>query len=533
MKEKKIGITFVFLIVILGLVLLFEWWQTETKKETKQDTIDVSKVEDIDITIPIDEKPIDWKNYPTYDIVLTESITIEQEGVYHLMGKIADGNITIDTSSNVKLILDNVEITNSGGPAIYVANASMVVMELLEGTENYLEDGKNYSGEEIGTIYSHDDITFMGLGTLHVISKKEDAIVGKDDVKFLSGTYQILSEDDGIRGKDSIFIQDGTFSITAKGDGLKSTNDKDSEKGFIFIQNGTFTIQAGSDGISSASKMFIQNGTFHIETKNDNLSSSGGKGIKSSGNLVIEEGTFTIQTDGDSIHSKNSIGIKNGTFFLSSKEDGVHADQELIVENGFLKITESYEGLEASKMTITGGNLSIFSFDDGINIASGNEEATPSQKKENLLMITDGTIYVNANGDGIDANGSIYMFDGSVHVDGPTDSKNGAIDYDAIFEMNGGTLLAGGSKEMRKGISDISKSYSMEILFPTSYGKGDTICIQDSAGKEILSYESEKEYSSLIIVSPNFYQGKEYTILINGKEYETITLSKTVNSIGK
>lgn len=100
-------------------------------------------------------------------------------------------------------------------------NAEDVVISTTFDTMNYLEDGANYSGgseEEIGVIFSHDDLTLEGGGTLVVAANNEDAIVSKDDLKFNGGTYQITATDDGIRGKDSVYIVDGTFTIEAGGD---------------------------------------------------------------------------------------------------------------------------------------------------------------------------------------------------------------------------------------------------------------------------------------------------------------------------
>ena len=81
-------------------------------------------------------------------------------------------------------------------------------------------------------IYSKDDLTLKGKGTLIVNGNYQDAIVSKDDIKINNGTIQVTAADDGIRGKDSVTIgnsSDTDFSnlnitIEAKGgDGIKST----------------------------------------------------------------------------------------------------------------------------------------------------------------------------------------------------------------------------------------------------------------------------------------------------------------------
>ena len=245
MKNKKLILIPVVIILIIALVycisLLFNKDLETTIKSNTTDTIDMT----ID-TDDGDEK-IDWSKYQEESYTLTSSVTITDSGTYNLTGTISDGLITIDTDANVKLVLNNVSITNSKGPAIYVKNAEDVVIELASNSKNYLEDGSTYSGydtDEVGTLYSHDDLTIQGTGTLEIKSNNEDAIVSMDDLKIVSGTYIINSNDDGIRGKDSVYIKDGNFTITSNGDGIKSTNDTETDKGYVLIEKGTYNITA-------------------------------------------------------------------------------------------------------------------------------------------------------------------------------------------------------------------------------------------------------------------------------------------------
>lgn len=563
LKDKKQVVILVVIIVIivlgLGVFIIKKQFTKDTPSNSTADTIDMS------INTDDGDEKIDWSKYTEQDYELSKSITIDKDGIYKLTGTINDGLITVNTTGNVKLMLNNVNITNSNGPAIFIEDAEDVVIELVNGSKNYLEDGSNYSIDDnnAGTIYSKSDITIQGDGTLEVKSNNEDAIVGKDDLKIVSGTYIITSADDGIRGKDSVYIKNGTFTINSEGDGIKSTNDTNTEKGFIKIENGDFTITAGLDGIQAERKILIQNGTFNITTGGgssnssnneswgnwgrptnpniqNNKNTASAKGIKSVDNLVIENGTFIFNTSDDSIHCNNNAGIKNGNFTISSGDDGIHADTELIIDNGIINITKSYEGLEASKITINDGTISVVSTDDGINVAGGKDSSSMdrrgqnnySNNSENILTINGGNIYVNATGDGLDANGSIYMNGGNVKVDGPTNSGNGALDYDRTFEVNGGTLLAGGASGMAQGVSSSSKIYNVMINFNSSYSNGDIISIVDSNGKEIISYSSSKSYSSLVIASPDLKKGKKYTIKVNGNDYESFTISNISTTIG-
>ncbi len=555
-NKKLLLIGVVIIIVALGIFVVTSLNKTTIDQSSKKTTDNI----DININTDDDDEKIDWSAYQEESYTLTKSITITEGGVYNLTGTISNGLIKINTSSNVKLVLDNVTITNESGPAIYVEEAEDVIIETKDGSKNYLEDSATYTGYDtdvIGTIFSHDDITFQGTGTLEVVSNNEDAIVGKDDLKIVSGTYIINSKDDGIRGKDSVYIQNGTFTITSTGDAIKSTNDTDTEKGYVLIENGTFNITSELDAIQAQTKLSIKNGTFTIKTGGGSSNAStnddwgrwgsssssttdSAKGLKAGNNLVIENGTFKFNTSDDAIHCNSYVGIKNGTINITSGDDGIHADKELIIDSGTIKITKSYEGLEAAKITINDGNISVTASDDGINVAGGNDSSATnrpgannySSSEDNVLTINNGTIYVNATGDGIDVNGSAYVNGGTTKVDGPTNSGNGALDYDRYFNVNGGTLIAGGSSGMMQSISSTSTQYNVAIVFASTYSSSDTITITDSSGNTIISYQSDKSYNSLVASSSKFQKGDIYTIKVNGSAYTTFTISNITTSIG-
>ena len=58
------------------------------------------------------------------------------------------------------------------------------------------------------------------------------------------------------------------------------------------------------------------------------------------------------------------------------------------------------------------------------------------------ITISGGYIFVNASGDGIDSNGTLSVSGGVTLVAGPTDSANGALDYETSADVSGGVLIA-------------------------------------------------------------------------------------------
>lgn len=514
-----------------------------------------------------DDEDINWDTYSQKEETIKESMQITESGTYTLSGTIEEGSITINTTGNVKLILNNVNIKSTNGPAIIIEQAETVLIYLKENSKNYLEDSASYSSldEDVnGVIYSKDDLVFDGTGSLTIVANYQDGIVSKDDLKIINGNYSITSNDDAIRGKDSVYIQNGNFDITSGGDGIKTTNTEDSEKGYILIENGTFNIESELDGIAASTKLVIKDGNLNIKTgggsSNASTNSSWGnwgpnryyyqdfseddtqsaKGLKAGNNLVIENGIINLDTSDDAIHSNNYTGITTGTFEISSGDDGIHADTEIIIDGGNINIEKSYEGIESAKITINNGNIKVTASDDGVNIAGGVDQSgmnRPGQNNynknsDNILIINNGTLYVDATGDGIDINGNGYIYSGNITVDGPTNNGNAALDYDGELIVNGGLFIAAGSNGMLQGISSSSTQYNVSIIFNSNY-QNKEITILDKNNNEIFSYTPTKIFSSIIISSKELKKNETYTIKIDNQEYTTFTTKSISSSVGE
>lgn len=546
MKKAIIIISIIFILLIL---IGFNYFKHNAKSDNIDKVIGISTNENSK-----NVEKIDYSQLERFDIKLTESLQIKTGGVYYLEGTIDNGQIQIDTKENVKLILNNVNITNKTGPAIMIENANQVYIELTDNSVNYLADGEDYvvdvDGEPNGTIFSKDDLILDGTGKLIIDANYADGIVSKDNLKIIDGIYEINALDDAIRGKDSLVIMNGNFDINSLGDGLNATNDSDSKLGFILIENGEFNIVATNDGIQAETDLVINNGNFNIKTGEENTNSSlentnlgkwnapfsknnstknnemdSAKGLKANNNIVIKNGNFIIDSSDDSIHSNEYVGISNGYFNLNSSDDGIHADKEIIIDGGTIDINKSYEGIESDRITINDGIINIISSDDGINAAGGNDESSMNNRPSmnnfgsngnSKIQINGGNIYTNASGDGIDANGSIYMNGGTVIINGPTDSANGAIDYDKEFKVTGGTLIASGSSGMAQGVSNSSTQTTIVINFSTSINPDELISIHDSNNTEVITYKSQKKYQNLVISTSNLKLNELYTIYTGG-----------------
>ena len=146
-------------------------------------------------------------------------ITILGGGTYVISGELTDGCITVnsDDGAEVRLVLSSVNITSSDFSAIYIKESGKTVISLDDGTENFLTDGCVYSEEKLedgkptAALYSKDDLTVNGGGTLTVTGNYEDGIKVNDTMKVTGGTICITAADDGINVNDYFAVKDSSI----------------------------------------------------------------------------------------------------------------------------------------------------------------------------------------------------------------------------------------------------------------------------------------------------------------------------------
>ena len=418
-------------------------------------------------------------------------VTIKAAGVYVLSGTLTDGTIVVDAGDDdkVQLVLDGVSIMAADYAAIYAKNADKVFVTLAEGTGNSLTVSGDYvqtdDNNVDAVIFAKCDLTLNGTGSLTVKDNTGHGIVSKDDLVVTGGTYTIYSQDHCLNGKDSVRIADGTFNLSCDEDGIHAGND-DQQDGYVYIEGGDINISVG--------------------------------------------------------------------------DDAIHAEGLLIITGGDIDVSKSCEGVEGDKILVTGGDIDVISSDDGFNAAGGSSGSGDNHDgfgdssgsgdnhdgfgggpgmggvdmdadNDAYILITGGTININANGDGIDSNGCIGITGGSVYVLGPSDNGNGAMDYGICAAITGGEIVAVGGSGMAQGFGDESTQCSALVNFDEWVDAGETITLTDSDGKEVLSYRVDKKFNSVVISTSDMKQGETYTLTV-GDQSSTFTLDDITYSEG-
>ncbi len=466
-------------------------------------------------------------------------VTITKEGTYVISGTISDGQIVIaaTNSDKVHLVLNGADITNKTGAPIYSSQCDKLIITLAEGTKNVLTDGSsnfqyaNTEEEPNAALFSKDDLTINGTGSLIVNAGFKNGICSKDDLLIVSGDISVNAANHGIRGNDSVTILNGNIDIVAVNDGIQTNNTEDTSLGWILIENGTVTITAGHDGIQADTQVSISDGEFSITTGENSSSSTDSdsyKCIKSTTDIIITGGSFVIDSEDDGVHANGNIKIDGGTFTISSGDDGIHADGNLTVNSGTIKIAEAYEGLEAAKLAINGGAINIVSSDDALNAAGGKDQSGGGGRfgmdmfaanSAYDITISGGSINFLAGGDGMDSNGTVNITDGEIVAIINSSPDNGAIDANGTTTFTGGIIIYGGTGTGSTPNNDSTQSY---VYVSSEITAGNEISVKKD-GQTLIAYTPETNLRSLALSSPDIKSGEIYEVYSGDSLLSTVT----------
>ena len=497
------------------------------------------------------------------------TVIIKEEATYVICGSLS-GMLVVDAPDTAKLqlVFNGVDITSESSAALYILEADKVFVTLADGTENTLSNGGSFVAIDDnsidGALFSKQDLTLNGSGSLTVTSPAGHGIVCKDDLAFTGGSYVVHSASHGLDANDSVRIAAGDFTIDAGKDAIHCENTDDTAKGFVYMSGGTIEAEAEGDGIAASAYMQIEGGSIDLlvggGSENGSKAQSDGfggfmggrpggrgfensaeengtsmKGLKASSGLLISGGSIAIDSADDAIHSDASLTINGGTFAIASGDDAIHAEDALTVTAGEIVISESYEGLEALHIEVQGGSIDLTASDDGLNAAGGTDQSGTTGGRDGMfgggrggrpgggfggmsgnsdgsIKISGGNLLIHSSGDGIDANGSLEISGGYTVVVGPTQGDTATLDYDTSAVITGGTFIGTGAAGMAQTFSDSEQG--VIAVQVGSQGAGTQIILQDKNGNTVLSHTPDLSFAVVILSCPEMVKGETYTITV-------------------
>lgn len=515
--------------------------------------------------------------------ISSSTVTITEEATYVISGELNDGKIVVDAPDTAKLqiVFDGVNITSETFAPLYILEADKVFLTLSEGSENILANGGSFTAIDDNnvdaTLFSKQDLTINGSGSLTISSPAGHGIVCKDDLVITGGSFEVNSASHGIEANDSVRITNAALTIDAGKDAIHSENNDDSSKGFVYISSGAdIKAAAEGDGITAGAYVQIADGNIdllvgggsvngskessdsfggfmgggrpdgmhggmqHGNMQSDNMqntttnsedTSTSMKGLKAENSLLISGGNITINSADDSIHSNNSVIINGGSLNISSGDDGIHAEEKLTVNAGKINITESYEGLEALHIEINGGDIKSVSSDDGFNAAGGTDQSGFTGGRDG--MFGGGKPGMNGGMSG-NSDGSIKVSDGTIYIK----SSGDGMDANGTLEISGGyTVVVGptmgdtatldydvsgvitGGTFIGTGASGMAQTFSNSeqgVIAMTvgNRSAGTEVLLKDSDGKTILNCQPELDFALVILSSSEIKKGETYKVVI-------------------
>ena len=485
------------------------------------------------------EVTIDLSNPTATDGVTVSDgvITITKAGNYKLTGTY-EGQIKVEAADSdmVRLILNNATITNSTGAAINVVKADEVVIYTASGTTNTVSDGSSYSDTASGSpdaaIYSKSDLTLAGEGTLKVEGKHEEGIHTTDGLVIASGTLEVNAANTGIKGKDYVDILDGTITVTASQDGIKATNDTDGNRGWVRLSGGTVNISAGDDGFKAERVLEISGGTLNITQSNEGIEAQ---------YINILDGTVNVTSSDDGINASystttttDSTSTESASTSTTQTAQTTQGNQNSAPQAPSGSAGQAPPGGQAPSGSMGSGTTGQPPAGGGMRGGMGGGGGT-FEVVDATINIAGGTVTVNANGDGIDSNGTATLSGGTLIVNGPFTGGNASLDTNGDLLLNGATVTAGNSGDMFEAPSTNSTSGYVKISNVSNLSAGTTVQVADSSGNVVANYKVTNSNTALILVSSSkITKGQSYTVYTttDSVDASSTTLASNATSLG-
>ena len=285
-----------------------------------------------------------------------DTVTVTEEGTYVLTGTLTNGQVIVDAdkSAKVQLVLADAGITNSSGAALYIRSADKVFVTLKDGTSNALTSSGAFvqidDNNVDGALYSKEDLTLNGGGSLTVTSAEGHGIVGKDSVVVTGGSVTITAAKHGVQAKDDFRMLDGEITISCGKDGVHAANDDDETLGNIYLAGGSLTVSSEDDGIHAENVLAVGGGDIDIQQSYEGLEAK---------QITIDGGHIRVVSSDDGVNAAGGAAGQGFGFFGRGGMGG-SSDYVLTVSGGTLTVNAGGDGVDSNGvMLISGGEVYV------------------------------------------------------------------------------------------------------------------------------------------------------------------------------
>ena len=350
--------------------------------------------------------------------------TITAQGAYMVSGASTDGQIVVNApASIVQLTLTDVTLTCTTSAPIYVEDADKVIVFIPAGTQTELKDTNRNGEKPRGVLHSKDDMNILGYGTLKIIGNNYSAIRCGADLSIEETTLIANTRDHAISADGEMELNAKITVVATYGDGIRTeyVNSAKEKKGNLIITGGTYDItSANGDAFDIAKNVTISGGTVKATAGNYKQAAPT---ADSTGNVPSRKG----------VKANGSLFITGGSLTVYANDDGINLGGNAEdVSGAIVALTGNLE--------MTGGTLTVTAGGDGVN-ASGSASVTNATltitagnavnnkdfvkqrgiKAGTDVILTKATVTVIAKSDGINAENNVTVSGGKLVVESTTD----------------------------------------------------------------------------------------------------------------
>lgn len=464
-----------------------------------------------------------------------QTLTITQAGTYVLTGSGKNIKLVVEAADTdqVHLVFQNLTLEGEG-TLLQVNKAQEVVISLAEGSQNALTESQASDDEEVkATIHSQVPLTLNGTGNLTLTALTKNALEVEDDLKVLGGTYTVRAANHGFKAEGALDIEAATLTIEAGKDGLHAEHDETTERANISLNPTQLSIAATEDGVDAGNELTIKGGTITVSQSEEGLEArvirqlGGDVTIKSSDDGVnASAGSSSKTTDTSATSKTTDASATSNTADTSSSASqattdsataSIAASQATAAPAATSQTDQANQDKNQTPPAPTagqappqGGQPPQNGQGPGGMPPGGQEESDPSLQ----IILEGGTLTIDAEGDGIDSNGTVSISGGSLVVNGSVQGGNGPLDAAGDITITGGRVWALGTSDMLQGFAQGSTQASITANIAGTAGQ--TLIILGANGKEVARQTASKDFQAVIMSSADLVDGQTYTIQAEG-----------------
>lgn len=377
------------------------------------------------------------------------------------------GTIVNISFSDEEILADGVAVTENTGDAVYVARD---IIYYQAGQAIGYGDGGEENAHTAEEANAHQVVHITKPGTYRLsgtLSKGQVAVdLGKDAKEDPTAVVTLIL--DGVDITCQVAPAVIFYNVYECGDEDNPTKDVD-------------TSAAGANVMIADGKENNINGSYVAK--------------------IYKPESVKLSEDGTQVEEAKKLHKYDGAFY-SKMSMNVFGEKK---GTGVLNIRAANEGLDSEMhLTLNGGNINIFSGNDGINTNEDGISVTTVNGGSLTVTVTGET----GEGDGIDSNGWLVINGGTVIASACAHSADAGIDSDMGIHINGGTVIAGGS--MLDRIEAGGQTYAVFSLMQR--GNGETpLSLKKEDGTVVAEISLPNAFSTLIYSSPDL-EGGAYTL---------------------